>query len=499
TIQTHLDGGTAIILKNGGLLSGFRLESAGKNQNGILVTGIHPVLRNIELHEFQNIGLRLGNAGVVGAYFAEVDNIFVFNKTQQGNIGILVDGQSIPNSNANTFRNVFVKGKFKTFVNLKGNDNSWYAGGIEWDCDERDVEDVWLIEGIGNIVSRTYMESGKGIPSRVFRFAKNANSNMVKDVYATFFVKNISSKLVDEGWGNELKFRPVSHNLPFPAENTGITNLIPNSHFRSWSEKSPVGWIINRGSFFRDSLNIKGAAYSLKAVATSDNPIISCYISGHRTSITSLPIERFQGQTLVAGVWVKTGKAEMGNLKIWADGSGGGGFGNNNHSGNNTWQFLTATLKVPDNATYLMVQLRGFASGTGTGEVYFSDPILIEGIHLPHPTPTFLNDSFAKMSGPFIFNSPITLTSGGTVPSVRDGNIFKTANTYPTVITGFSEGNVGQKISVIFGDSNTSVGFKKTLLKGNRGVDWHPSKGDHMTCAYDGASWYCDVSVNTNQ
>ena len=55
-----------------------------------------------------------------------------------------------------------------------------------------------------------YMESGNGIPKRVFRFTKNARSNVVKDVYATFVINNISSKLVDEGWGNELKFSNLS-------------------------------------------------------------------------------------------------------------------------------------------------------------------------------------------------------------------------------------------------------------------------------------------------
>ena len=100
TIQYLKDEGTAIKLNDSGFLNGFKLESEGKNQTGIFVAGVHPVLRNIEIHGFQNIGLRLGNAGVVGAYFAEIDNIFIYNRTHQGNIGILVDGQSMPNSNA---------------------------------------------------------------------------------------------------------------------------------------------------------------------------------------------------------------------------------------------------------------------------------------------------------------------------------------------------------------------------------------------------------------
>ena len=502
TIRYTRDGGTAISLEGGeggGSLSGFKLESGGRNQTGIFVAAVHPVLRNIEISGFENIGLRLGTAGVNGTYFAQIDNVFVYNRTRQGNIGILVDGSETLSSNANTFRNVFVKGRFTTFVNLKGNDNLWHAGDTEWDCTGRGVADVWLIEGVGNVVDGTYMESGNGVPDRVFRFTRNSSSNVVRDVYAAFVVNSIFSKSVDEGWGNELSFKPVSPNLSFPGENTGITNLIQNSHFRSWSGKSPTGWMINSGSFSRDSTNTRGGAYSLKAVASHDNPTIDCYIAGNRSFATGVPIDKFRGQMVTAGVLVKTGKAEKGNIKICADGIGGGGYGNNRHTGNNMWQFLTATLRVPNDATFLMVQLRGFGSGVGTGEAYFSEPILVEGIHLPHPTPAFLNDSFSRMSGAFVFNYPIVFPSGDTAPSVKEGNVFKTANTSATKITGFSHGYAGQRISVIYGDSNTSVGFKGTSLKGHQGVDWRPSKDDHMTCVYDGKYWYCDVSINVSR
>ena len=399
TIRFLKDERTAIELNNSGFLGAFKLESLGRNQTGIFVAGVHPVLRNIEISGFENIGLRLGTAGTIGAYFAQIDNVFVYNRTRQGNTGVLVDGNETPSSNANTFRNVFVKGRLTTFVNLKGNDNLWYGGDTEWDCSGSGVADVWLIEGVGNVVDGTYMESGNGVPDRVFRFTRNSSSNLVKDVYAAFVVNSISSKSVDEGWGNELSFKPVSPNLSFPGENTGITNLIQNSHFRSWSGKSPTGWMLNSGSFSRDSTNTRGGAYSLKAVASQDNPTIDCYIAGNRPFATGVPIEKFRGQMVTAGVWVKTGKAEMGNIKIWADGTGGGGYGNNRHTGNNTWQFLTATARVPNDATFLMVQLRGFGSGTGTGEAYFSEPILVEGVHLPIRRPPFSMTVFRGCRG----------------------------------------------------------------------------------------------------
>ena len=82
-------------------------------------------------------------------------------------------------------------------------------------------------------------------------------------------------------------------------------------------------------------------------------------------------------------------------------------------------------------------------------------------------------------------------------PSVVLGETFKTANTAPTTITNFANGYEGQKITVIINDANTTIDFTASGLKGNAGVDWSPTTGDHMTCAYDGTDWYCSVSDNT--
>jgi len=90
-----------------------------------------------------------------------------------------------------------------------------------------------------------------------------------------------------------------------------------------------------------------------------------------------------------------------------------------------------------------------------------------------------------------------TFNDGDSTPSVADGFIFKTNNSSPTTITNFDNGTAGQQITVIFGDSNTTIDFTGTNLKGNNGADWSPSEGDHMTCVYDGTNWYCTISDNT--
>ena len=91
----------------------------------------------------------------------------------------------------------------------------------------------------------------------------------------------------------------------------------------------------------------------------------------------------------------------------------------------------------------------------------------------------------------------ITFSQGDGTPSVLNGHVFKTANTSSRTITDFDQGNEGQKITVIINDTFTTIDFTSSGLKGNAGVDWSPTTGDHMNCTYDGTDWYCVISDNT--
>jgi hypothetical protein len=88
-------------------------------------------------------------------------------------------------------------------------------------------------------------------------------------------------------------------------------------------------------------------------------------------------------------------------------------------------------------------------------------------------------------------------TDQDATPSVLNFEIFRANNTVATTITALDDGYVGQEILVLFTTSNTTVDFTGTTLKGNAGVNWPAASGDHMTCVFDGANWYCDVSDNT--
>ena len=89
-----------------------------------------------------------------------------------------------------------------------------------------------------------------------------------------------------------------------------------------------------------------------------------------------------------------------------------------------------------------------------------------------------------------------TFTDQDATPSVltsAQNKLFKTGNTVATTITDFDDGYVGQEIWVVIGDSNTTIDFTSSGLKGNGGADWSPSSGDHMSCVYDGTDWYCSI------
>ena len=93
-----------------------------------------------------------------------------------------------------------------------------------------------------------------------------------------------------------------------------------------------------------------------------------------------------------------------------------------------------------------------------------------------------------------------TFASTDATPSVLttlQNKLFKTANASATTITDMDDGRVGQTVWVVIGDANTTIDFTASGLKGNAGVNWSPTTGDHMTCIYDGADWYCDISDNT--
>lgn len=148
-------------------------------------------------------------------------------------------------------------------------------------------------------------------------------------------------------------------------------------------------------------------------------------------------------------------------------------------------------------------------SGTVDDNVYGN--VLVEGNSLTASGTAngiFFINSAAAISGfksveHNVFNEdlePAAVVSFATLdatPDISQGRVFKTANAGATTITDFDGGENGKKIWVIIGDTNTTIDFTGSGLKGNVGVNWSPTTDDHMTCVYDGTDWFCDISDNT--
>jgi len=123
---------------------------------------------------------------------------------------------------------------------------------------------------------------------------------------------------------------------------------------------------------------------------------------------------------------------------------------------------------------YLTMAVQQIAAGTsGTSPVL---PAWISGIN------TLVGSSGAVNSA--------TPTLAGLYP------VYKTANTSSTAITGFTNMVPGHYFKVIFGDTNTTVGFGYTgaTVIGNNSTAWTPGVGDFMDCVTDGTYVYCITS-----
>ena len=91
-----------------------------------------------------------------------------------------------------------------------------------------------------------------------------------------------------------------------------------------------------------------------------------------------------------------------------------------------------------------------------------------------------------------------SFTAGDATPSVRGRTFMQTANTSGTTITDFDEVQPGKTYHILVNDTNTTIDFTSTSLKGNAGVDWSPTTGDTLTIwSPDGTTIYCDISDNT--
>jgi len=87
------------------------------------------------------------------------------------------------------------------------------------------------------------------------------------------------------------------------------------------------------------------------------------------------------------------------------------------------------------------------------------------------------------------------LTLNSATPTVFGSKIWETNNTNPTTITNLIDVSYGQEVIILFNDTNTTIDFSGTNMKGNAGVDKTFAVGDSVSCVYDGTDWHCTLSL----
>lgn len=85
-----------------------------------------------------------------------------------------------------------------------------------------------------------------------------------------------------------------------------------------------------------------------------------------------------------------------------------------------------------------------------------------------------------------VTSDPPTFAPQSTTPSVAEGAVFKTANTSATTITNFLDGYSGQEVTIIFGDSLTTVQSNANV---KLAASFTSTPNDTLKLVYDGALW----------
>lgn len=174
---------------------------------------------------------------------------------------------------------------------------------------------------------------------------------------------------------------------------------------------------------------------------------------------------------------------------------------------------ITATNFLSDILTSLGISFGDTDLGTYTGSTIDDNDDLVGALQaLETETetrlPDVLSDTTPELGGNLDLKTKYThadyvaFSSTDTTPDVSGGSRFKTANAAATTIDDFDAGagslDEGQHVHILINDSNTTIDFTSSGLKGHGGVDWEPSAGYTMDCHYDGTDWACNVSHPTS-
>lgn len=479
------------------------LSSGAIGQSGLQVShGIGIEISKVVISDFSDVSLDLGVPGKSGVYMSSIDNVRIYNShVVTGSVGLQVESSTgtVPNSNANTIRNLTVKGQFINMVVDYGNKNTYIGGDLElWPgTTSGGMKSVITFNGHGDVWIGPYVEMvGSGFPSHFFVFGARSSSNAIRDVYVLTVNGNTRASISDSGTGNNVAILPIGRNFPQEVgENSNIQNMLPNTEFYNVRPTGlPAGWVKgvgSTGSITVDSITVNGAKHSLHLNVSNQWANVQAFVATNiplvRGALYTFPVSDFIGKTVTAGVWCKASAVGLGHVGINGQGAA-------TYSGSGNWEFLTASALIPSGTTEVALNMATgeHSTSTATGDVWFSQPILILGDHIPaYVQRKPLDDVDAQSAGRLSWAPPVTLADGTGTPDVSEANVFITANTMPTTITNFLNPPVGsgaQEIKLLFGDSNTTIS-SGTYISTKTGADETYATGRGTGFIWSGSKW----------
>jgi len=172
------------------------------------------------------------------------------------------------------------------------------------------------------------------------------------------------------------------------SADTARANLLTNGGFEIWQRGNGpfttngiytadrwMGWLVGT-----DTLSVSKDATNVDF--GSNNAAAATFVLGTGAGATGLRQElkktdvcQLQGRTITGSVRVRTATANAVRLRLSSDGTGGTAVLSSFHTGDGTWQSLTATLTVPSDATLVVVMVTCAASCTA----YIDNAMLVVG------------------------------------------------------------------------------------------------------------------------
>jgi hypothetical protein len=460
-IFNHSGGGFAVTVytsERGGGIDNLTLDSSVDGLKGLNMIGtVMAKCDQVFINNFTLVSLQLGDtAAASGIYWSKIGRVRIrLDSDKDGDTGVLIDGQNIPGSNANSLEDVVIGGNFKRSLHIKGNGNTIKNGTIELTRGNTNVISMIYIEGGGNTVEGLYVEPIGIPPATLVEFSSTSSGNTVNLWPQYVPLYNMSKNIIDNGAHNKVKLRRVGSNFVIGPEAEPSVNLLLNSAFKTWRDaENPTGWLFGTvGRISRVAPEAVGGPSILRMTLTANNASIQSYVTDYFTSssgVVPLDVKYLQGKPIIVGVWCRTSVVNAGGIKFNLGTGGVAGLGQNSHSGSGNWELLLAHGNVSTANDRVGLELRSQINNDPlTGTVDFRDPFFIIGSDITFFGAKPIIDTGGKIFGDLEF--PLDFTDKGRGGILRFGLFYvwvdtagklRIGSTRPTDATWDSAGAV---------------------------------------------------------